>query len=467
MLRRFTTLTLLALLAGCQTLDATAGFNEVQSLVQDRTTHRIQWRTGSAEDEQAIKAVRELLGKELTAASAEQIALLNNRTLQATYEDLGIAQAAVVQAGLLKNPVFDLAVKFPSGGGSAALDIGIAQDFLDVLFIPMRTRIAAAQFDAVKLEITAKVLDIAGATRLAFLQVQADEQILELRRQIVSASEASYDFAKRLNAAGNLRSLDLSNEQASLAQSRLDLAAAEASLAENREKLTVLMGLWGDDTQWKIAKNLPELPGETLDLENVEKRAIARSIDLAVIQKRIDALSQELGFVRSTSLVQELEAGVVAERNEGQWETGPSIAVPLPLFDQGQAKVATAHAQLRREQETLAAQAVAIRSAARTARLRLTSAQQTVLFYRNEILPLREKIVKDTMLQYNAMQVSVFQLLVARAQQIDANRRQIEALHDYWRSRAQFDLLLAGRMSQSAPMARSAEPANTGGPAGH
>lgn len=467
MLRRIFLFSMVAFAGGCQAIDARPGFEEVQSLVQDRTTHRVQWRTGSAEDEQAAKEVRELLSKELTAASAEQIALLNNRSLQATYEDLGIAQAAVVQAGLLKNPVFDFAVKFPSGGGSAALDIGIAQDFLDVLFIPMRQRIATAQFDAVKMQLTANVLDIAGATRLAFLQVQADEQILELRRQIVTASEASYEFAKRLNTAGNLRNLDLSNEQASLAQSRLDLASAEAALQENREKLTVLMGLWGDDTQWKLAKNLPELPGETLNLENVEQRAIAKSIDLAVIQKRIDSLSQELGFARSTSLVQELEAGVVAERNEGHWEAGPSIAVPLPLFDQGQAKVATAHSQLRREQETLAAQAVAIRSAARTARLRLITAQQTVLFYRNEILPLREKIVKDTMLQYNAMQVSVFQLLMARSQQIDANRRYIEALHDYWRSRAQFDLLLAGRMSEAGPLTRTSEPASGGAANGH
>ena len=467
MLQRIFTFTTLALLTGCQSINPGSSFKEVQSLVQDRTQQQVQWRTGSAEDQQAEAAVRELLSKELTAASAEQIALLNNRSLQATYEELGIAQAAVVQAGLLKNPVFDMAIKFPSGGGSAALDMGIAQDFLDVLFIPMRQRIATAQLDAATMEVAAQVIDTAGATRLAFLQVQADEQILELRKQILTGSEASYDFAKRLNTAGNLRNFDLSNEQASLAQYRLDLAAAEAALQENREKLTVLMGLWGDDTQWKIAKNLPELPSETLDLENIEKRAIAKSIDLAVIQKRIDALSQEFGFARSTSLVQEFEAGVAAERGEGHWEVGPSFAVPLPLFDQGQAKVATAHAQLRREQETLAHQAVAIRSAARTARLRLINAQQTVLFYRNEILPLRERIVKDTMLQYNAMQVSVFQLLMARSQQIDANRRYIEALHDYWRSRAQFDLLLAGRMSESGPPMRSSEPAGGGPARGH
>ena len=55
-----------------------------------------------------------LLEGELTTNAAVQIALLNNAALQATFEELGIAQAELVQAGLLKNPVFAGHVRFPA-----------------------------------------------------------------------------------------------------------------------------------------------------------------------------------------------------------------------------------------------------------------------------------------------------------------------------------------------------------------
>ncbi len=450
MLRRMMTLVpVLLTLAGCQSIPAQPGFDAVQADVDARIGHRVSWRTGAEEDRQADDAVRKLLAAELTSASAQQIALLNNRRLQAAYEELGIAQAGVVQAGLLRNPVFDVSVMFPAGGGSPKLDFGVAQDFLDVLLIPMRSRIAATRFEAAKMQITAQVLDLAHATHLAFLQVQADEQTLAQRSQNLEAAAASYEFAQKLRKAGNIRNVDLAGEQAALAQAKLDVATAQAVLEDHREQLTGLMGLWGEDTQWRIAAKLPDLPGDFGDLADLEKRAIAASLDLAIVNHRLNGLAQELGLTRSTSLVGEFELGVNAERDGGHWESGPSIAVPIPLFDQGQARVATARSQMRREEHQLYATAVAVRSAARRARLRLVTAQETAIYYRDEIMPLRATIMKETMLQYNAMQVSVFQLLTARSQQIDANRRYLEAVHEYWRAKAQLDLLLAGRMSES------------------
>lgn len=461
MFRRLFSLTLV-LLAGCQTIPAQPGLDEVQTQLDGRGGHRVMWRTGAQEDRMADEAVRKLLSSELTAASAQQIALLNNRNLQASYEELGIAQAAVVQAGLLKNPVFELALLFPSGGGSTMIDIGVAQDFLDVFFIPLRTRIATAEYDAVKVDVTTKVLDLAHATRLAFLQVQADEQTLIEHQQNLEAASASLEFAQKMHKAGNMRNVDLASEQVSQAQAKLDVATAQAALEENREKLTKLMGLWGDDTQWRVAKKLPDIPDRFDDLADLEKKAIGRSLELAAITHRMTALAEEAGFTRSTSLVQEVELGVAGERDDGEWKVGPTIAVPLPIFDQGQAKVATANAQLRRQQQLLYAKAVEVRSAARSARLRLVTAQETAIYYRDEILPLRDRIVKDTMLQYNAMQVSVFQLLGARTQHIDAHRKYIAAVHDYWRAKAQLDLLLAGRMSESEPMQRDSEEGGRG-----
>lgn len=62
------------------------------------------------EDEAAAAQARvgRLVRRPLTAEAAVQIALLNNRGLQAAYNDLGIAEAVRVQQSLPPNPRFSI-----------------------------------------------------------------------------------------------------------------------------------------------------------------------------------------------------------------------------------------------------------------------------------------------------------------------------------------------------------------------
>ena len=152
----------LALWAGCASVPPAGGFAEVEQQVNERARHRVVWRLDAEADARADAAMQTLLQTNLTARTAVQVALLNNRHLQATYEELGVAQAALVQAGLLKNPVFDTGVRFPNGGGTAELELGVAQDFLDVFYLPLRRRVAEEEFAAAKLRVTRAVLATAA-----------------------------------------------------------------------------------------------------------------------------------------------------------------------------------------------------------------------------------------------------------------------------------------------------------------
>src|ERR1035437_7898092 len=94
------------LLAGCASVPSRGGFDQVQQATTQRLGQKVQWNQGTEDDKAVTQAVQSLLHRPLTADDAVQIALLNNRRLQATYEELGVAQANLVQAGLLKNPRF-------------------------------------------------------------------------------------------------------------------------------------------------------------------------------------------------------------------------------------------------------------------------------------------------------------------------------------------------------------------------
>jgi outer membrane protein, heavy metal efflux system len=152
--------------AGCASVPKDAGFDQVKVTAAQRTGARVHWNQGGPEDEAVAQSIQTMLQDTLTADEAVQIALLNNRRLQATYEGLGVAQANLVQAGLLRNPVFSAAVLFPSGGGSTKLSFGVAQDFLSIFLRPLRRQLAQAEFEAAKLGVTGAVIELAARSAI-------------------------------------------------------------------------------------------------------------------------------------------------------------------------------------------------------------------------------------------------------------------------------------------------------------
>ena len=440
---------LAVLLTGCATVPREAGFPDVERAVAEQTRKDVRWNRGSASDPAIAARVNAMLADEMTVDQAVQVALLNNRSLQATYESLGIAQAELVQAGLLGNPVFDGSVRFSADGGGTGVEVALVQDFIDILFIPLRKRVAAASFQATKLEVAGAVIDLAGQTRAAYLRLQAAQQLLELRQSVAAATAASAEFAQRLHRAGNITDLDLHNEQALHEQSKIDQRAAEAEVLEGRERLNMLLGVWGPATNWRIAPRLPDPAQDAPADEGLERRAVERSLELAAARQRVEAAVGSLGIAAPFGLVPSGELGATAEREpEGGWSAGPAFALPIPLFNQGQPLIAAAQANLRRERQMYAALAIGVRAEVRAARNRAQAAADRARYYREIVLPLRQQVVTETQKQYNAMMLSPFHLLVAKQQQIEAAADYVEALEEHWLSRAELDQILSGRLAR-------------------
>jgi cobalt-zinc-cadmium efflux system outer membrane protein len=432
---------------GCASVDLSAGFPEVSAAIEERSATRIVWNSGTELDKEAEDRLQTLLRRKLMVEDAVQIAMLNNRDLQAMYTDLGLAQADLVQAGLFKNPVLDAAVLFPLSGVRPDLQLGVAVSLLDALYVPLRKRVASARFEEARLRVTGTVLDFAAQVRTAFYVHQANEQMVELRQTIAQALGVSLEVSRRLHDAGNISDLDLARDRAQTEASKVMLRAAEVDVRQSREHLNGLMGVWGDGTTWEIDRRMPDIPAEPGPVPDVERVALARSVDLLHAKQRIIATGQQLGFNRATALIPDLDLGAAAEKEGSEtWKVGPTVTIPIPLFDQGQAGIARAAAELRRAQQEYYALAVRIRATARAAQDRLAGARDRALYYRDILLPLRERIVNEGQLHYNAMQIGIFQLLRDREQQIQTGVDYVEALRDYWLARADLAVLASGRL---------------------
>ena len=445
---------------GCAQVPKEAGFNEVKGLVGQRVDYRIQWNQDAEADREIEKAIEELLQSELTPETAVQIALLNNPNLQAVYEDLGITQADVVDAGMLENPVLFGQARFPNRSEeSANYEFGIAQNFLNILMQPARKKLSAIRFEQVKLQVADEVIQMVAHVQKSYFTVLGAKQIRDLRNEISLAAGNSFELAQRLHTAGNISDLELATEKAQLEQSRMDLANSETVLLDAREQLTRQLGLWGSQTSWRLPQQLPDIPHTEMPLEHVESMAIESRLDLAAERKAVEALAQALGITIDWRWVGQIEVGISRERETDRtWVTGPSLAIELPIFNQRQADISRLEAQLRRSQNRLTAQAVEIRSEVRSLRNRLIMQRNIIDHYRHTVLPLREQIVDLTLKNYNFMLKGAFELIMAKQQEFEAYQKYLEAIRDYWIIRADMQRSLGGRLPGHMQSRHNSEP---------
>ncbi|HEX4794601.1 MAG TPA: TolC family protein [Humisphaera sp.] len=453
----------LASIAGCAAQSKESAFDDVSKRVRSQGVPVVRWNTNSAEDAEAAAAVNALLSSELTFGAVAQIAVLNNHELQATFEEIGIAQADLVQAGLLRNPVFDLSVRIPDGAPSKTyIDIGVAQNFLDIFFIPAKRKIAEEQLAQAKARVAQQVLTIATDTQIAFIQYQAAAQLLEIKKMAAEASAASLETARRLHDAGNINDLAYLTEQAQESRARIELAAAQASVQEAREHVDSLMGVSDAQLTWKAAAKLPDLFELTAPVTLAQKVALEYRQDLAAAREEIEIQGRALGLTEQTRFFSEANVGVDAEREtDGQWRIGPSLSFPIPLFDQGQGAIPKTQAKLRQSRQRYTAMVVQIRSQVRAACDKLTNANAMARMYRDDLMPLQDKVLDQTQLHYNAMIVGAFQLLQAKQNQLEANEHYVESLRDFWISAAELER--ATGFTLAMPQSPTTQHASTGG----
>lgn len=478
--------------AGCASVSVDEAFEPVQTTVSERTGQEVQWG-GTLHPESEIDAViEELLRDGLSEDEAVRIALLNNRGLRAVYGELGIAQADLVQAGLLENPVFSATLQW-TPSNERLWTLGIVEDFMSIFTIPLRKRLAETSLERTQYEVAGQVVDLIAETRHACVQLQSDLKRLDLWRTAYEATDASAEMARRLREKGNITALNAQREQALHERVKLRLAASEGAVVMDRERLNRLMGLWNERTAWTFAEALPEVPMEPFDMSDIERRAVKTSLDLRTAYLGVEGAAQQAGLSKVLSILPVLELGGEFEQAEGGslalvrdpdtneleleeregsrvWEIGPTAAFPLPIFDQGQARRAAARVRLQQAWDAYTATAIDLRSQARALRERLTLARQTAVYQRDVVLPLQHRITQQTQLRYNGMLVGVFELLATRREELQAGQDYLDALQAYWAARIDMDRLLAGRMVSGGGMNSmnvTAAPGGGGGMEGH
>lgn len=454
-------------LAGCASFSEDGGFGPVQELARERLGVQLRWQR-TDEDAQSVRAaVRELLSRPISADDAVRIALLNSPALQAAYAGLGIAEADLVQAA--SGPNLRLhALRTTYGGEVAKLEQTFGFDILGVLLMPLRKRMEARRFERVQAEVAQQVFRTALEARRAWIAAVAAEETLRQAERVRDSAEAAAELARRMAAAGNLPKLAHMREQAFYAEAAADLARARHAAAAARERLARVLGLWGEDLAFRLPERLPDLPEAPRDWEDLERRAIEQRLDVRAARRELEWLAEALGLSGATRLVSAAEFSRARTR-EGHdpFAYGHALALEIPIFDWGKARLARAEAQYRQAAERLVDVAIQARSEVREAFGAYRAAWELARHHRDELVPLRKRISEEVLLRYNGMLASVFELLSDARVQISAVKAALEAKRDFWLAEAELDATLSIRVRSEPRAASPALRGATGAEAGH
>ncbi len=445
------------LLGGCAQFSADGGMSKVAELA-GQPVSRMKDANSAKRSEEAIRTA---LSQELTADSAVQIALLNNRALQASLAELGISEADLVRAGRLPNPILSFS---RIAGSDVEIERAIGFDFLALLTMPTRIKIERQRFEQLQQQSALQAVQLAQNTRRAYYNAVASIESAHYLKQATEATSAGAELASEMKKVGNWSALDAMRQEALFNDALTQSELAEQVKLAAIEELAQLLGI-DEVAAIKLPARLPDVPAALQPVDNPAQRAIDQRLDVQIARSNTIALAESLGLAKSTAMVDAIRLSYQNRSNSGEVRAdGLGVSLILPLFDWTQSKSRRAQEQYLQAVHRSASVALRARSEARTAYAARKTAHALALHYRNKVVPMRKQMSDEMLLRYNGMLVSVFELLLdARAQILSVNSA-IQASRDYWLAETNWQMALHGgsvvmNAQSAAPAAAVAIPA--------
>jgi outer membrane protein, heavy metal efflux system len=436
------------LLAACASVPTERGRSAVVDQLATRSGTAVELaRPGPGELDDALRA---RLAQPLSADDAVEIAWQNSPRSKAALARLGLASADLFDSRRPRNP--ELSLGRIGSGDHRETAVGLHLVITDLLTLPARRRIGQAQWQIAVADTVDALLEEATEVRGAYYTYLAAEQIAAMRAAVAEAAELSAEMARRFHAAGNISALQLAREEANESATRNQAAQARVGRLAARMALAERLGLAGRSNRWQVPDQLPLPADASFSADELLHLARAQRPALPASPPALDLGGREATLARRTGWLGDVGLEFEREREGGESRRGAGIELELPIFSQGQGRVARAEAgrELALQQGELIE--LGIERDVRTGIARLTTQREIIDAYRTALIPQRQSIVARELERYNFMLIGVFELLDAKRQEFDTYQDYLEAIRDYWIAHSELERAIGGRLPRSGEL---------------
>jgi cobalt-zinc-cadmium efflux system outer membrane protein len=364
-------------------------------------------------------------GAGLTLAAAQAKVMQNNPALQALAHELGAQDGLVQQAGVRPNPELSGLVEEQPGAGRSTT-VQLTQ--------PIETggkrdaRIGAAQAERAlaRAVLDAKQAQLRADTSSAFYALLAAQARLELAEASAALGAQALTAAAARVAAGKNSPVDEARARIAVSGATLELAQARGELDQARETLA---GLWGGDAQAlaPIEGQLAQLPDSAPLAAMLERLAGAPGVARA----RLELQRREaLGRVERARRMPDLAVTLGSKKDEqfGRRQAVFGLALPLPLFDRNQGRMAEAARRTEQARAELGAAQAALATELRIAHGRLAVARSQAATLQDDYLPAARSTYEAARKGYAYGKFGILDLFDAQRVLLQAQSQHLRAL---------------------------------------
>jgi len=472
----------LTLVPSCGRVDFTQDLQQAGDAVHRATDLNTHW--SPTNDLRSIQPAEDGI---VTLEQALELALLNNRALRANLEVIAQAKADFVQAGLFSNPVLSFGGMLPEGGGRANLTFGLSKDIADLWLIPSRKRAAQAMLQQRILSVADTAVALVGEVRSSYATLQYQWQAIDLQRQNIRLLQDVIELTQARLKAGEASQLDLYLTRGRLLETELDLVRLRADYELTRQTLLRLMGVANARDDWRATP--PELHLNVLVADEVAmvNTAIQQRLDVQAAHWELDSSlaefqQQKLRIIptlniggggerserralpgrkiladtaRASIAAGQLTAPEIQSRAQRDLERrqiidlilGPTIELPLPIFDQNQAQIAKAQSRTRELLQRYEDIEQRVIEGVRSALTRRRLAEDRVRLFQESLLPVQEAGLELARKAYQTGRESILTVLLAQEALIRTRVNYSASIRDLSLATASLERELSGRVS--------------------
>lgn len=372
---------------------------------------------------------------------AVAIALWNNAAFQEALAMLGFQRAALIEAGLLPNPVFS--VFFPVGPKQLEFAVKFP---LEVIWLrPGRVARAELECERAAALLVGGGLDLVRDVRTAYADVilargraRLGEDLLALRGRILAF------FETRLRA-GAVSELEASKARIKALEAGRQSARLVHEVALAEERLRALLGLGMERTGLDFSGETAEIPRLHEDEEDLLDDALAARPDLRAAELEVQAAGERAGLAPWEFLSL---SGILDANEEGKegFEAGPGLELAVPLFNWNQGGVARADAELERAARRYVTVRHAIAREVAEARRRFLRAAEDLESWGSRIIPAREVARRQAKTAHEKGQISALPVLEMEEELVQARLQEAEARAEARRAKAALERSLGRRL---------------------
>jgi len=433
-------------LTGCASLRTQPPNSNINALLQERGGPSVQWSQYQNPPSDAA-TINQWLESPIGPDTAVRIAMLRSPRLQQEYARLGLARAEVLEAVEISNPRISFSRQTLDPGNGVQRGLELSMPLIDLILLPSRAKLANADFERARFDTAKAVLDVALDVESAWYGYVGAQQVADMRNAVSNAADVSAELAERFYAAGNISELQLNQERAAASEAQLEAGAAMVDAAQHRLALTNLMGLDSNESPWSALDRLPLPVTEEDEAEDLIAIARQKNLELLAARQQVLVMQASYKSTRNWRWLGGSEIGYEREKeSDGSRKKGPSLALELPIFNQGQAKLSRSQAMIADAMARLRAAELGIENNIRTNANAVRAHAEAVGIFRNSLIPQREKVLARSQQEQNFMLIGVFELIQAKAKEYDAYQGYLEAVRDYWQARVELTRSVGERL---------------------